>query len=416
MYRNLCISKSGNTCIFFIVILLVFHSNACKGTIYEMKTAAKDTVKMQTIIVGAERMEEYLPYIKNKKVALVVNHTSFVKGSHLVDTLSRMGIDIAKVFAPEHGFRGQASAGETINNETDERTGISIISLYGNKKKPSNEDLKGVEVIIFDIQDVGVRFYTYISTLELVMEAAAGQGIEFILLDRPNPHINYIGGPVLEQGFKSFIGQQSIPVVYGLSIGEYGAMLKGEGLFFNAEKLNMQIIYCKNYTRQTYYELPIPPSPNLPNMTSVLLYPLLCLLEGTDFSEGRGTEFPFQQYGHPSYKNKQYAFIPQELAHAKKPKWLNEKCYGVNLSNIDPVNLFENPSFHLDYILDAFKNTGLPSAFFKNYSFFDKLAGTDQVRKDITAGLSAAEIMAKWKPGLVKFTEISRKYRYYPEH
>jgi uncharacterized protein YbbC (DUF1343 family) len=367
------------------------------------------------ILVGAERTNEYYPKIKNKNIALVVNHTSRIGNVHLVDSLLSSNFTVSKIFAPEHGFRGNFGAGEAIKSEQLPESNLTVISLYGKSKKPTNNDLQGIDCIIFDIQDVGARFYTYISTLEFVMEAAAENSIPLIVLDRPNPNGNTISGPVLNNQFQSFVGRQEIPVLYGMTIAEYALYLQGELDYFHTHPLDLQVVSCLNYDRQKYYELPIPPSPNLPNMLSVMLYPSLCLFEGTDFSEGRGTDYPFQIYGHPEFQLKDYLFSIKNLPHAKNPKWVNKEVYGRTLTHRSAIELFYNNRFDISYLLDAYYNTGSKETFFKQADFFDKLVGSDSLRKQISKEMSQIEIEESWVPEINIYKEKRKKYLIYPD-
>ena len=305
---------------------------------FESNIATRDST---SIITGAERVAFYHPLLKDKKVALVVNQTSIVKDKHLVDTLLKLGVNIQVIFAPEHGIRGKADAGEIISDTKDSKTELPVISLYGKKKKPLAEDLRNVDVILFDIQDVGVRFYTYISTLHYVMEACAENNLPLILLDRPNPNAYFVDGPMLDPAYKSFIGMHPVPVVYGMTIGEYAQMINGEGWLTNKATCKLTVIDCKNYTHDSYYELPVKPSPNLPNIRSVLLYPSTCFFEGTTLSLGRGTEKQFQVIGHPKIKS-EYSFTPMPNEGAKDPPLNGQKCYGTDLSNVTTGSIIQS--------------------------------------------------------------------------
>jgi uncharacterized protein YbbC (DUF1343 family) len=366
------------------------------------------------VLTGSDQMDKYLPLLKGKKVACIVNQTSRVGQVHIVDTLLKHGVQIVKIFAPEHGFRGKADAGEKVSNEVDQKTGLPIVSMYGSKKKPSQADLANIDIVLFDIQDVGVRFYTYISTLHYVMEACAEQGKKLILLDRPNPHADYIDGPVLDKKFTSFIGMHTVPMVYGMTIGEYGSMINGEGWLANNVKCDYQVIPCANYTRSTMYTLPVPPSPNLPNQTSILLYPSICLFEGTTLSLGRGTHKQFQLIGHPKVKS-QFTFTPMPNEGAKDPFLNGQKCYGEDLSNQDVKTLYGKKSIDLSYLLKYGKMFGqMNERFFLDNLFIDKLAGSDALRKQILAGTTEAEIRQSWQEGLKAFSNVRAKYLIYP--
>lgn len=362
--------------------------------------------------LGAERTAFYLPFLEGKKVGLVGNQTSIIPTEagnvHLVDTLLSLNVDLRKVFAPEHGFRGTADAGEVIQDGKDPRTGLPVISLYGNNKKPTAEQLKDLDILIFDLQDVGVRFYTYISTLHYVMEAAAENNIEVLVLDRPNPNGHYIDGPVLEPRHQSFVGMHPIPVAHGLTIGEYATMINGEKWLKNGIQAPVQVIEMENYNRNEPYELPVRPSPNLPNAKSVNLYPSLCFFEGTNVNAGRGTNKQFQVFGSPFLPEDQYNFsyVPQPNEGAKSPKHLGKTCFGKDLSDaprLDQINL--------EWLINAYKHTSQKGEFFNN--FFTNLAGTKKLREQIESGLSAEEIRATWKEGLKDFSKVREKYLLY---
>ena len=362
---------------------------------------------------GADRPELYLPLLQNKTVAVVTNQTGLLKDrTFLVDFLVRNGISIKTIFAPEHGFRGDADAGEHVKNGVDTKTGIPIISLYGDNKKPKPEQLKGIDIVLFDIQDVGVRFYTYISTLTYVMEAGAENGVEVMVLDRPNPHDGYIDGPVLKDQWKSFVGMHNVPVVYGLTIGEYGKMVNGEKWLKNGVQAIYTLIPMLNYHKKQRYGVLDKPSPNLPNDKAINLYPSLCFFEGTQVSVGRGTGLPFQIYGSPWTKNLPYQFTPRPNFGAKDPFLNGKLCYGENLLDY-PQNL---RTLNIDWLLKAYSNYKNPTQdFFLKNLFFDKLAGTDELRKQIVAEKSAAEIKDSWKKGLEDFRKIRTKYVMYED-
>jgi len=373
-------------------------------------TGSKGAVSQGRITPAAERTEQYIPQLLGRKVGLIVNQTSTVKGQHLVDYLSKGGISISKIFTPEHGFRGEGDAGEAIDSEVDVTTGIEIVSLYGKKKKPATTDLSGVDILVFDIQDVGVRFYTYISTLHYVMEAAAENGIPLIVLDRPNPLSAYIDGPVLEEAYKSFVGMHPVPVVYGMTIGEYAQMINGEQWLDKGIKADLNVIPVENYTHDSSYILPIKPSPNLPNNIAIGHYPSLCFFEGTTVSIGRGTTAPFQQIGHPAYDRGSYSFIPTSGAGAKYPKLENEICKGIDLRTVLPLTNRLDLSYLVDFH-NRLSKSGIP--FFLESNFFDLLAGTDQLKTMLIAQASESEIRAMWEPGLIEFKLIRAKYLLY---
>ena len=372
---------------------------------------------------GAESMSEYIPLLRNKKVGVFANQTSMVGNVHLIDTLLKSGIIIKKIFGPEHGFRGTASAGEHIKNSVDSKTGITVTSLYGKHTKPTESDFKGIDILIFDIQDVGVRFYTYISSLEYFMESALEQNIPLIILDRPNPNGFYIDGPVLEPKFKSFIGMQPIPVVYGMTVGEYAKMIVSEDwisrIAVNNYRKNpdaVKIILCKNYDHNVKYELPVATSPNLPNMQSVYLYPSTCFFEGTVLSEGRGTDKPFQIFGHPSLPKNLFSFTPKPNKGARFSKCYNQKCYGWNLAgSVQEVLNETDGKLQIKYIIDAYKLFPGKDSFFLKNEFFTKLAGNETLMAQIKAFTPEREIRDSWKPGIENFKKIRKKYLLYKD-
>jgi uncharacterized protein YbbC (DUF1343 family) len=379
---------------------------------------AKTTVTITDaapVITGAARLSEYLPLLKNKRVALIVNQTSEVNGVLLPDTLLKHKVNIVKVFSPEHGFRGLADAGAKVNSSVDEKTGLPLISLYGNNKKPSAEQLKDVDVLVYDLQDVGVRFYTYISTLQYAMEACAAYNIPLIILDRPNPLGFMVDGPILEKQHQSFVGMQAIPVVYGMTPGEYAKMLVGEKWLSTKSALKLTVIPCSNYTHKSLYNLPVAPSPNLKNMTAIYLYPSLCFFEGTPISLGRGTTQPFQQFGHPSFNGKYgYSFKPISMTGASDPPLKNQTCYGMLITdNADSALAIARKGLQLQWLIDAYQKYGEKEKFFT--SFFEKLSGTTTLRQQIKNGLSAEAIKKSWQPGLEHFKRIRSKYLLYAE-
>lgn len=367
--------------------------------------------KNEPIVVGAEQLDELLPKLKNQRVGLVINQTSTVGNTLLIDTLKSLGVHITAAFAPEHGVRGQADAGAKVNNEVDAKTGIQIFSIYGSNKKPSVEQLKKMDLIIFDIQDVGARFYTYISTLHYVMEAAAENGKKVIVLDRPNPNGHYVDGPILQKEFTSFVGMHPIPVVHGMTVGEYAKMINGEKWLKNGVQCQLEIIQVKNYDHQTFYSLPIAPSPNLPNMRSIYLYPSLCFFEGTPFSVGRGTSHQFQLWGHPLSTTKDTTFTPESRPGATNPPLLGKKSFGKAYTDLSEEEL-RNFGFSLQPILDAFHSYNGENFF---NSFFIKLAGTKELEEQIKAGLTDDEIHQSWQDDIEKFKKIRKKYLLYPD-
>ena len=369
----------------------------------------------QKLKPGAERTALYLELLKGKNIAVVANQTSVIEKkaatqekrvfTHIVDSLLSLKIKIKKVFAPEHGFRGKADAGEIIKDGFDRKTGLPIISLYGKNKKPSTAQLEGIDVVVFDIQDVGARFYTYISSLHYVMEACAELGIALIILDRPNPNGHYIDGPVLELEHHSFVGMHKVPVVYGMTIGEYGKMINGEKWLHNNIKCDLTIIPLKNYKHQIAYSLPIKPSPNLPNDKSIQLYPSLCFFEGTNVSAGRGTEMQFQIYGSPFLDKNAFSFTPQANAGAKYPKYKNKICFGEDLRTAENFNALD-----LSFLIKAYKQNS-SKEFFNN--FFTKLAGTEKLQQQIEQGVSQKKIQMSWKNGIERFKKVRSKYLIY---
>jgi uncharacterized protein YbbC (DUF1343 family) len=404
----------------------------CLALLLNCYWVAAQPANSSSVITGAERMQVYLPMLKGKSVAVFANQTSMVKNTHLVDTLLSSGIKVVKIFGPEHGFRGDADAGEHVGDAKDKKTGIPVISLYGNHKKPTPEDLKDVDVLIFDIQDVGVRFYTFISSLQYYLEAALENHKPLLILDRPNPNGFYVDGPVLDMQYKSFVGMQPIPIVYGMTIGEYALMLTGENwLSKEANAINaynvttkpttdtpfhVQVIKCKNYDHNTRYELPVMPSPNLKEMQSIYLYPSTCFFEGTVLSEGRGTDKPFQIFGHPSLPNNLYAFTPKPNAGAKNSKCFFQQCYGWNLSGSSEELLERlDKKIQLQYLIEAYKLFPGKDTFFLKNNFINKLAGNSLLMQQIKEGKTETEIKASWGPGLITFKAARKKYLLYTD-
>ena len=399
----------------FILIGILSCGNTTKQSEQnpeEITKTEKDPFSNE-IILGANRTEAYLPLLKNKKVGIVGNQTSILhteKGNytHLVDSLLALKVNIRKVFAPEHGFRGSADAGEIIKDGIDTKTGLPVVSLYGNNKKPSRESLQDLDILIFDIQDVGARFYTYISTLHYIMEACAENDLSLIILDRPNPNGHYIDGPVLEPEHSSFVGMHPVPVVHGMSIAEYATMINGEKWLKNGITCELKIIEMKNYNHSKSYSLPVKPSPNLPNDKAINLYPSLCFFEGTNVNAGRGTDKQFQVFGSPFLDNSyfDYSYIPESMDGAKNPKHLGKKCYGMNLSQTPDLG-----HLNLEWLIKAYENTSNKNDFFN--SFFTKLAGTKKLRNQIEKGMLAEEISETWKSGLQVFEKTREKYLLY---
>ena len=390
-----------------LLISLVFFS--CMNA---QKAEKKENLPNDGITVGAERTPEYFPLLKNKKIGIVANQTSIIGSTHLVDSLLHAGFKIIKVFGPEHGFRGNSADGVQIESGLDSKTGIPVISLYGSHKKPTPQDLTDIDIIIFDIQDVGARFYTYISTMTYVMETCAENNIEFMVLDRPNPHGDYVDGPILKNEFSSFVGMHNIPVIHGMTIAEYAQMVNGEAWLKNGIQCKLTIIPCENYDHHTIYKLPIAPSPNLPNNTAIQLYPSLCFFEGTIISVGRGTDFPFQVIGHPDFAIGNFVFKPEDIPGiARNPKYENQQCYGQSLKGFAESVLPKERKLHLSFLInmhDYFKDR---DDFFTPY--FDKLAGSDQLRLQIIEGKSETEIRKSWENDLFEFKKIRSKYLLY---
>ena len=363
-------------------------------------------------VSAAMQTNDYLPLIEGKRVGIVGNQTSIIGETHLVDTLLSLGVDVRKIYTPEHGFRGTADAGAKVNSGKDEKTGIPIVSLYGKNKKPTPEMLHGIDIILFDLQDVGVRFYTYISTMSYVMEAAAENNLPVIVLDRPNPNGFYVDGPVLKSENKSFVGMHQVPVVYGMTIGEYAKMVNGEGWLKNGVTCDLTVIPMRKYNRKArkaIYELPVKPSPNLPNWESVYLYPILCFFEGTNVSVGRGTETPFQIYGHPDLRGS-YTFTPKSTGGATKPLLEGQRCRGENLIEYAHDYARNANQLHLEWIIEAYQQLK-DKGFFKDY--FRLLSGDKQLQRDIEKGKSADEIRASWEDDLEAFKAVREKYLLY---
>ncbi|WP_207433611.1 exo-beta-N-acetylmuramidase NamZ family protein [Sabulibacter ruber] len=390
-------------------------STASSGGTAEVKPA-------KTLMTGADQTQKYVPYLKGKKVAMVVNPSSIIGGKSSVDSLLASGIQIVKVFGPEHGFRGNASNGAKVDDEVDAKTGIPIISLYGKKRKPSKEDLAGVDVLIYDIQDVGVRFYTNINTLRDVMESCAEHNVELMVLDRPNPHAYMIDGPILDMKYKSGIGQFPIPIAHGLTVGEFAQMVNGEGWMEKGLKLNkLNIIKMANYNHDMPYVLPVNPSPNLNTPQSVMLYPSLCLFEGTIISQGRGTHMPFTVLGAPALKGKyDFTFTPVSIkGMSETPLHMNEACYGLDLRNYDVEQLRKKRQINLSWMIELYKAYPEKARFFdssysKQMGVIERLAGVADFRKQIEEGWSEEQIRKTWEPGLKAFKEMRKKYLLYP--
>ncbi len=382
------------------IFLNLWVATACASTQIDVPKNLK---------IGAEQTNLYVPYLKDKTVALVVNHTSMIGKTHLADSLLSLGIKIKTIFAPEHGFRGTADAGEHVANGIDIKTGVPIVSLYGANKKPSSAQLEGIDVLIFDIQDVGARFYTYTSTMHYVMEACAEQSKKLLILDRPNPNGHYVDGQVLDKKFASFVGLNPVPVVHGCTVGELAQMINGEGWLSENRKCNMQVIKCLGYKHSMAYNPPIATSPNLPNLQSMLLYPSICFFEGTEVSVGRGTDKQFQVIGSPNPMNGTFTFTPEDKPGAKNPPQKGKLCYGEDLSTIDA----RKQEFTLKYLIAFYQKSENKAKFFSSPSFFDKLAGSDTLRKQIIAGMNEKQIRMSWKEDLEKYKAMRKKYLLY---
>ena len=365
------------------------------------------------VIVGAEQTNVYLPLLKNKRIAIFSNHTGMIGNKHLLDVLLENKINVVAIFSPEHGFRGNADAGEHVSSSVDSKTGVPILSLYDGKLgRPSEESMRKFDLLIVDIQDVGLRFYTYYASMVRLMDACAEYNRKMLILDRPNPNGHYVDGPILDMKYKSSVGWLPIPIVHGMTLGELALMVNGERWLPASRICDITVIKCKNYTHQTMYELPIPPSPNLPNMKAVYLYPSTCYFEATPVSLGRGTQLPFQIYGHPNMLGYDYTFTPQSIPGAKNPPQLNRICHGVNLSELSNEEIWKK-GVDLSYLIDAYRNLNMDDYFFR--PFFELLTGRDYVRKMIKQGKNADEIKAMWKEDLEKFKIQRKPYLIYEE-
>ncbi|WP_194528657.1 exo-beta-N-acetylmuramidase NamZ domain-containing protein [Zobellia roscoffensis] len=408
--------------IWFLLLVACGNPSKTKKSTAEPIMAVSDTIIEKPIIVAANRINAYLPLLRDKKVGVIGNQTTIIFKSpsedskasipyiHLVDSLLALHIDIKKVFAPEHGFRGVVDAGEKVKDGVDSKTGLPLISLYGKNRKPTAEQLKDIDVVLFDIQDVGVRFYTYIATLQLVMEACAEQNIPLIVLDRPNPNAHYIDGPTMEKAHTSFLGMTQIPLVYGMTIGEYAQMINEEKWIESSKKADLTVIPLENWTHESEYSLPVRPSPNLPSDISINLYPSLGLFEGTNVNAGRGTEIQFQCYGASFLDSTQYSFkyTPKPNFGSKTPKENGKICFGKDLSEIPRMN-----EVSLQWVIDAYVNSEDKSKVF-NKSGFTKHAGTEKLQEQIESGLPEETIKESWQADLTKFKEVRKKYLLYP--
>lgn len=382
--------------IFFVAIILVAN-----------------IAQAQEIKVGAACTKEYIPILKGKRVALLSNHTGMVGDKHTLDIMLKNGVNVTTIFSPEHGFRGKADAGEHVKSSVDAQTGIPIASLYdGDSKMPKKSVMDNIDVLVVDIQDVGLRYYTYYVTMVNLMDAAIVYDKQFMVLDRPNPNGMYVDGPILDMKYKSGVGRLPIPVVHGMTMGELALMSNGEGWLKDGKKAHLTVVKCKNYTHQSRYVLPIAPSPNLPNMLSIYLYPSTCYFEATPVSLGRGTDKPFQMYGHPNMIGYDFSFTPRSVEGAKNPPLLNKKCFGKDLSALSSEDVIA-AGINLDYLIDAYNNLNMGDYFFRQ--FFEKLIGTDKVRKMIKEGKTAQEIKASWQDDVQKFKAQRKPYLLYAE-
>ena len=396
---------------YFLLLFVCCGVLLCKSQEYSF---VFQDIYPKDIEAGAERTPAYFPLIQGKKIALCVNQTSMVGNTHLLDTLLSSGMEIVKVFTPEHGFRGHSEAGKKVDNSIDPETKIPIISLYGNNKKPTAEQMKGIDMVIFDIQDVGARFYTYISTLHYIMEAAAENGVKVLVLDRPNPNGFWVDGPVLDTAYRSFVGMHPVPIAHGMTVGEYAKMINGEGWLAGKKKCELAIVAVFGYAHFFRYQLPINPSPNLSSMEAVYLYPSLCLFEGTPMSIGRGTDKPFRILGHPNFPEGNITFTPMNMPGiTTNPPCVGQKCKGFDLSDMASIIMKSNNFININLIVEAYKEFPQKDSFFT--PFFDKLAGTKTLREQIIAGKTIDEIKQSWQHNLNAFKQIRKKYLLYPD-
>jgi Uncharacterized protein conserved in bacteria len=401
--------KTLHSSISFVLIL-------CTLCVCDAQTSRQE----KTVETGAQQTQEYLPLLEGKRVAILTNHTAIMGETHLVDSLYALGVNLTTIFAPEHGFRGAADAGAHIENEVDLATGIPVVSLYGRLTMPTDSMMHEIDVMMYDIQDVGLRFYTYLSSLYYLMEACARNDVPLILLDRPNPNGHYVDGPILDMQYKSFVGVVPIPVVHGMTLGELAGMMNGKNWLKDSLQCNVTVIKCRNYTHASLYELPVKPSPNLPNNRSIYLYPSLCPFEGTVVSLGRGTPFPFQVYGHPDMTGYPFSFTPEPTPGAMRPLLNGQLCQGVDLRTSPPDEEVFKDGFSLKYIVDAYQNlnngTQIGEKFFRsNGSGFDRLVGASYIRPMILDGKSAKEIESLWKDEVIQFKADRKPYLLYDD-
>ena len=400
-----------------MIRLLIFFLLTCTCSYGQMvigNTYVNDLKVDSTIQVGAYAFNEYMPLLEGKTIGVVANHTSMLGERHLVDVLISKKVDIKAVYAPEHGFRGEAANGEKVASGKDVKTGLTIHSLYGKTKKPSNSMLEGIDVMVFDMQDVGARFYTYLGTMHYVMEACAENMISVIVLDRPNPNGFYIDGPILQAKYRSFVGMHPIPIVHGMTLGELAQMINGEGWLANEIKCDLTVIACANYDHNDLYELPVNPSPNLTSQEAIYLYPSLCLFEPTKISIGRGTDFPFEVIGHPTLEFGSFSFTPEDRpGKSINPKHEGTACRGQNLKDFGEFYFTSHRSMYLEWLVGMYELYPNKDIFFTSGSFFDKLAGTAELRKQLVAGKTAEEIRASWQDGLMEFRSRRLPYLIY---
>ncbi|MBQ3657571.1 MAG: DUF1343 domain-containing protein [Bacteroidales bacterium] len=396
--------------LYIFIISLFFGCHAKPNTAQTVVTKADTIIKpeIKKLIVAAEDTANYLNLLREKKVALVANQTSIAFDKHLLDFLIENGITVEKIFAPEHGFRGAGEPGQRIYNETDEKTGVKIVSLFGNNKKPTAEHLKGIETVVYDIQDVGCRFFTYISTLHYIMESCAENNVKIIVLDRPNPNIDYVDGPVREENCKSFVSLDPLPIVYGMTVGELAQMINGEGWLSGDKKCDLTVVPVKNYTRKTKYELPVRPSPNLPDYLSIRLYPSLCLFEGTNISVGRGTLTPFTSIGYPEEKYGEYVFTPKDITGMQtNPMHKGKKCYGLDFKGLNP----NQQHFTLEYFIKMYKIAG--EKMLTRKKMLALLYGNTKLPQQLSEDMTEDEIRKTWQPQLSDFKQKRQKYLIY---
>lgn len=396
--------------IWFLLLFVLFNWQ-CKSSTNGINQT--QLIANQPILCGADQPNKYLHLLKNKRIGLIVNQTSVTAGIHLVDFLVNQKINIKIIFSPEHGFRGDQPDGADISDTKDNATGIPIVSLYGTKKAPSKSDLSDIDILVFDIQDVGARFYTYLSTLKYAMEACAEYSVPLVILDRPNPNGQYVDGPVLDMKFSSFVGVIPIPIVHGMTLGELAMMMNGEKWLKNGMQCKLTVITCRNYSHSMYYSLPVRPSPNLPNDLAIALYPSLCLFEGTNVSVGRGTDQQFQIYGSPYLPTSGFEFVPMPNEGSAHPPFQGQVCRGIDFSELNVNTIRTRNKINLSYLLDAYKQFKDKNLFFLKNNYFDKLAGTDQLRLDIINGKNESEIRAKWENDLQKFMKMRSHYLLY---